>query len=72
MQDHHGVGAIMWREADHRCELWNTDGEYELRVYVSDVLTYREPVRHGTGGLQQAAKLLSNAQAALVHAHSHR
>jgi hypothetical protein len=28
----------------HRCEVWSVDGGAELRVYVSDVLTYREPV----------------------------
>ena len=52
----------MWREGDHRCELWNTASGMELHVYVSDVLTYREPVRNGTGGLLQAARLLAAAQ----------
>jgi hypothetical protein len=55
--------TVLWREGDHRCELWNADGGTELRVYVSDVLTYQEPVRNGTSGLQQAARLLAAAQA---------
>jgi hypothetical protein len=54
--------AIIWREGTHRCELWRIGGVGELRVYVSDVMTYREPVREGTGGLQQAAKLLTAAK----------
>jgi hypothetical protein len=54
--------AIMWREGTHRCELWRIGGVGELRVYVSDLLTCRERVREGTGGLQQAAKLLMAAQ----------
>ena len=58
--------AIMWREGDHRCELWNTSGGMELHVYVSDVLTYREPVKKGTGGLLQAARLLAGAQEAMA------
>lgn len=58
--------AIMWREAAHRCELWPTDAGTELRVYVSDVLTHREPVVPGTGGLRQAAALLQAAQAELA------
>jgi hypothetical protein len=49
--------TVLWREGTHHCELWNTDGGSELGVYVSDVLTYQEPVRSGTGGLQQAARL---------------
>lgn len=57
--------VVMWREGEHRCELWNTDNVMELRVYVSDVLTYREPVRNGTGGLRQAAQLLAAAQEAM-------
>jgi hypothetical protein len=54
--------TVMWREGDHRCELWNIASGMELHVYVSDVLTYREPVHHGTGGLLQAARLLAAAQ----------
>ena len=54
--------AVMWREGDHRCELWVTDIGHELRVYVSDVLTHREPVHFGSDLLQQAARLLANAQ----------
>ena len=56
---------VMWREGPRRCELWNTKVGTELRVYVSDVLTYREPVRFGTGGLRQAAALLATSQAAM-------
>jgi hypothetical protein len=62
----------MWREGDLRCELWSTKNGTELRVYVSDVLTYREPVRFGTGGLREAAALLANAQAAIRANHSRR
>ena len=57
--------AVMWHEGERRCELWQIDGRRELRVYVSDVLTYREPVQKGTGGLRQAAALLAQAQAAM-------
>jgi hypothetical protein len=57
--------TVMWRESDYRCELWSAEKGIELRVYVSDVLTYREAVRFGTGGLRQAAALLANAQAAI-------
>jgi hypothetical protein len=71
MEDHDPFEAVMWREGNHRCELWKTGGGYELRVYVSDELTYREPVRFGTGGLRQAAQLLANAQAA-IHSVSFR
>ena len=42
--------TVMWREGDHRCELWNTNDGMELHVYVSDVLTYREPVKKGMAG----------------------
>ena len=56
--------AILWREANHRCELWTAADGYQLRVYVFDVLTHSEAVRPGTCGLQQAAKLLAAAQAA--------
>lgn len=63
MEDQDNEAAIMWREGSHRCELWPTDVGSELRVYVSDVLTYREPVLSGTGGLRQAAALLVAAQA---------
>ena len=62
MEDEHPE-AILWHEADYRCELWSTDLGYELRVYVSDVLTHRESVRATTRGLQQAAKLLARTQA---------
>jgi hypothetical protein len=55
----------MWREGRYHCELWIIEGVGELRVYVSDVLTHREPVRPSTRGLQQAAALLAQAQAAL-------
>jgi hypothetical protein len=55
--------AIMWREGEYRCELWKTGNGTELRVYTSDVLTYREPVLSGTGGLRQAAALLASVQA---------
>ena len=65
MQDQDANQTVMWREGTHRCELRNTDGGTELRVYVSDVLTYREPVRSGTGGLLQATKLLSDARATI-------
>ena len=61
--------TVMWREGDHRCELWNIASGLELHVYVSDVLTYREPVHNGTGGLRQAARLLAAAQAAM-YSHS--
>jgi hypothetical protein len=61
--DHDANQTVLWREGTHRCELWNADSGMELRVYVSDVLTYREPVRTGTGGLRQAVKLLADAQA---------
>ena len=50
---------VLWREGAQRCELWHSEDGTELRVYVSDVLTYREPVRVGTGGLRQAAALLA-------------
>jgi hypothetical protein len=63
MEEQEPFEAIMWREGTHRCELWKTDVGNELRVYVSDVLTHRDSIRFGTGGLQQAAKLLANAQA---------
>ena len=62
MDDYDYDATVMWREGTHRCELWKTDVGTELRVYVSDVLTYREPVRFGTGGLRQAAKLLADVQ----------
>lgn len=65
MEDQDANQIALWREGAHRCELWNTDNGLELRVYVSDVLTYREPVRNGTGGLRQAAKLLAEAQATI-------
>jgi len=55
--------AIMWHEANHRCELWSTNTGYELRVFVPDVLTHREAVRASTRGIQQAAKLLARSQA---------
>ena len=61
--------AILWRESNHRCELWATDVGSELRVYVSDVLTHREVVRFSTLGLQQAAKLLADAQTAIRSRH---
>ena len=57
--------AVLWCEGTLRCELWNTDSGKEVRVYDADVLTYREPVRWSTAGLQQAAKLLAKAQAAI-------
>ena len=63
MEEHDFVEAIMWREGRHRCELWTTDNGYELRVYVSDMLTHSEPVRFSTRGLQQAARLLASARA---------
>ena len=62
MDDYDYDATVMWREGTHRCELWKTDGGTELRVYISDVMTYREPVRFGTGGLRQAAKLLADVQ----------
>ena len=65
MEDQDLFEAVLWREGNHRCELWKTDVGYELRVYVSDELTYREPVRFGTGGLRQATELLANAQTAI-------
>ena len=65
MEDQEPNQIVMWREGAHRCELWHTDVGTELRVYASDVLTYREPVRNGTGGLRQAAKLLADAQATI-------
>jgi hypothetical protein len=43
MDDPDPFEAVMWREGSHRCELWQTDVGHELRLYVSDVLTYREP-----------------------------
>ena len=61
--------TVLWREGTHRCELRNAESGMELRVYVSDVLTYREPVRTGTGGLRQAAKLLAEVQAT-IHSRS--
>ena len=61
MEDPDTDPTVMWREGTHRCELWNTDAGAELRVYVSDVLTYAEPVRSGTAGLRQAARLLADA-----------
>ena len=69
MKHQESCEAIMWREGDHRCELWATDGGHELRVYISDVLTHREPVRASTRGLQQAARLLAAAQAAIRSKH---
>jgi hypothetical protein len=65
MENHDVNQTVMWREGAYRCELSETDGGSELRVYVSDVLTYREPVRTGTGGLRQAARLLAEVQATL-------
>ena len=65
MEDQEPNQTVMWSEGAHRCELWNTDVGIELRVLVSDVLTYREPVRNGTGGLRQASKLLADAQATI-------
>ena len=65
MEDQEPNQTVMWSEGAHRCELWNTDVGIELRVFVSDVLTYCEPVRNGTGGLRQAAKLLADAQATI-------
>jgi hypothetical protein len=55
--------AVLWREGNHRCELWMIDGVAELRVYVSDVLTYRETVQPSTRGLRRAAELRAAAQA---------
>ena len=66
MEDQQAQQTVLWRERDRRCELRNADGGSELHVYVSDVLTYREPVRDGTGGLQQAEKLLAAAQEAMA------
>ena len=57
--------AVLWREGTLRCELWSTDSGKEVRVYDTDVLTFREPVRWSTGGLRQAAQLLAKAQAAI-------
>jgi hypothetical protein len=65
MENHDRVEGIMWREETHRCELWETGAGHELRVYVSDVLTHTEPVRFTTRGLQQAARLLATARAAI-------
>ena len=61
MEDQDLNQTVLWRAGAHRCELWNTGNGMELRVYVSDVLTYCEPVRNGTGGLRQAARLLAEA-----------
>ena len=47
MKDGDPFEAVMWREGNHHCELWVTSVGHELRVYVSDVLTHREPVRFG-------------------------
>ena len=67
MEKHDNAAAVLWREGSHRCELWPSDVGSELRVYVSDVLTYREPVLSGTGGLRQAAALLAAAQMEMSH-----
>ena len=64
MVDQDALEAVLWREGTNRCELWKTDDGSELRVYTSDVLTSREPVRLGTAGLRQAGVLLVRAQAA--------
>jgi hypothetical protein len=42
MEDQDPRQTVMGREGARRCELWNTG--MELRVYVSEVLTYREGV----------------------------
>lgn len=67
MEKHDNEAAVLWREGSHRCELWPSDVGNELRVYVSDILTYREPVLSGTGGLRQAAALLAAAQMEMSH-----
>lgn len=55
--------ALLWREGLHRCELWMTAAGQELRLYASEVLTYRELVLWSTSGLRQAAVLLAKVQA---------
>ena len=65
MKDGDPFEAVMWREGNHHCELWVTSVGHELRVYVSDVLTHREPVRFGDRLLEQSARLLANVQATI-------
>jgi hypothetical protein len=63
--EYHDPIQVMWREGALRCELWDIGCDGELRVYVSDVLRYREPVFTSTGVVRQAATLLTIAQAAI-------
>ncbi len=65
MEDEEPLEAVMWREGNHRCELWAIDAHHELRVYVSDALTHREPVVFETRLFQQSARLLAKAQVAI-------
>jgi hypothetical protein len=33
---------VFWREGERRCELWMSAGSPELRIYVGDMLLYKE------------------------------
>jgi hypothetical protein len=33
---------VFWKQGDRRCEMWMKGGIPELRIYVGDVLLYKE------------------------------
>ena len=33
---------VFWQEGDRRCELWTKEGIPELRIYIADMLVYKE------------------------------
>lgn len=63
--ENHGPNQVLWREGTLRCEQWKTGILSELRVYVADVLRYREPVLRSTDVVRQAANLFTIARAAI-------
>ena len=63
--EYHDPIQVMWREGTFRCEHREAGSLGELRLYVSDILRYREPVLNRAEVVRQAANLFRIAQAAI-------
>ena len=47
---------VFWRDGQRRCELWMLSGAPELRIYLGEVLSYKE--RAPLDALHQRAEQL--------------
>ena len=58
MEDEEALDAIMWREGNHRCELWAIEAHHELRVYVSDSLASTDNLALSSGANHRGSSRL--------------